>query len=194
MKLDIIGHPVWYWSTTLSSAQRNYSAAERKCLAVVWAVTTLRPYLERTHFIVHTDRQALRCLLNLTDGDTTGSLAQWRLRLSEYDFEVQYTKGTKNSLADALSRVPTEGGTTATIDEGIPCLVISEGSSPHTEVIATTDRPLLNPIELDEFIEEQHQDSLCIQRRVEMDQNSGSAFHLDGRGLLGRSSKIDGSF
>ena len=187
-------NPVGYWSRTLSSAERNYSAAERECLAVVWAVMTPRPYLERTHFIVHTDHEALRWLLNLNDGDTTGRLARWRLRLSKYDFEVQYKKGTKNSVADALSRVPTEEGTTAPIDEEIPYLVIIEWSSSHTEVIATTDRPLLNPIELEEFIEEKHQDSLCIQRRAEMDQNSGSAFHLDGRGLLGRSSKIDGSF
>ena len=81
-------HPAGYWSRTLSSAERNYSAAERECRAAVWAVTTLRPYLERTRFIVHTDHKALRWLLNLTDGDTTGSLARWRLRLSEYDFEV----------------------------------------------------------------------------------------------------------
>ena len=55
-------HLVGYWSRTLSSAELNYSAAGRECLAVVWEVTTLRPYLERTHFIVHTVHQALRWL------------------------------------------------------------------------------------------------------------------------------------
>ena len=175
-------HPVGYCSRTLSSAKRNYSAAERECLAVFLAVTTLRPYLERTRFIVHTDYQALRWLLNLTEGDTTGRLARWRLRLSEYDLEVQYKKGTKNSLADALSRVPTQRGMTVTINEEIPCLTISEGRSPHTEVFVTTDQPFLKPIELKEFKEEQQNDSLCIQRRVEMDQTSGSAFQFDERG------------
>ena len=37
---------VGYFSKTLTKEQRNYSASERECYAVVWGVLTLRPYLE----------------------------------------------------------------------------------------------------------------------------------------------------
>ena len=39
--------PVGYWYKTLNDAERNYFATERECFAVVWAITTLRPYIRR---------------------------------------------------------------------------------------------------------------------------------------------------
>ena len=44
--------PAGYWSYSLNDSEGNYSATERECFAVVWAVRTLRPYVEGTKFTV----------------------------------------------------------------------------------------------------------------------------------------------
>jgi len=99
--------PVGYWSRTLTAPERNYSTTERECLAVVWAVLLLRPYLDGVRFTVRTDHSALRWILNLND--TTARLTRWRLRLMEFEFEVVHRKGIKHQAADALSRLETSG-------------------------------------------------------------------------------------
>ena len=95
--------PVGYWSYSLKDNERNYSATERECFAVVWAVRTLRPYVEGTRFTVRTDHDALRWLMSLTD--SSGRLTRWRLRLAEYDFTIQYCPGRVHQVPDALSRL-----------------------------------------------------------------------------------------
>ena len=58
---------VGFYSKTLTKEQRNYSATERECYAVIWAVITLRPYLEGTEFKVRSDHNALKWMLTLND-------------------------------------------------------------------------------------------------------------------------------
>ena len=86
-------HPLGYWSRTLNPAEKNYTTTEKECLAVVWGCQILRPYLEGSHFRIYTDHQPLKWLLGITD--TSGRLARWRLRLSEFDYSVDYKKDIK---------------------------------------------------------------------------------------------------
>ncbi|XP_036143394.1 uncharacterized protein K02A2.6-like [Monomorium pharaonis] len=91
-----------YASRTLNSAERNYSATELECLAVVWGIRRMRCYLEGYRFKVITDHQSLRWLSHIDS--PTGRLGRWAFELQQYNFEIQYRKGTLNRVADALSR------------------------------------------------------------------------------------------
>jgi len=93
-----------YASRTLNGAEKNYSATELECLAVVWGIRHFRGYIEGYEFTVITDHQALRWLQKLES--PTGRLGRWMLELQQYSFEVKYRRGKLNRVADALSRLP----------------------------------------------------------------------------------------
>lgn len=54
-----------YASRTLNAAERNYSATELECLAIIWGIRRMRSYLEGYGFTVITDHQALKWLRNM---------------------------------------------------------------------------------------------------------------------------------
>ena len=94
---------IYYASKTLSYAEQNYSTIERELLAIVFAVEKFRYNLMGNKFTIETDHNPLTYLNNLTLASSR--LTRWRLKLSNYDFEIKYKKGNKNGNADALSRI-----------------------------------------------------------------------------------------
>ena len=74
-------HPIVYISRVLSDAEKNYSATERECLVLVWAIKKFRPYLEGYNFIAITDHSSLKWLNN--SKEPTGRLARWAIELQQ---------------------------------------------------------------------------------------------------------------
>ncbi|CDF38306.1 unnamed protein product [Chondrus crispus] len=200
--------PIGYWSRALTNAERNYTTIEKECLAVVWSILTLRPYLYGSAFNLRTDHEAVRWVLNLAD--SSGRLARWRLRLAEYNYEVQYRPGVKHQLADGVSRLRTDGGDTTPVDDEVSCFVVQsqEGSASllgkvHWDL--TQDRPdgfyvlAVTPEERDvssisvaNFLREQADDAFC-RAAADTVGEPNSKFDVDRYGFLVRKSPLDGT-
>ena len=96
-------HPVVYISRVLTAQEQNYSATERECLALLWAIKRLRPFLEGYKFTAITKHSSLKWLSNLKEPN--GWLARWALELQQWNFDVIYRKVSLNHVSDALSRI-----------------------------------------------------------------------------------------
>lgn len=89
-------------SRSLTNSERKYSATEKECLAIIFAVEKFRMYIEGTKFTVITDHYSLLWLKELKN--PTARLARWALKLDEYDMQIVHRKGKANIVPDALSR------------------------------------------------------------------------------------------
>lgn len=99
---DLGERVICYLSRSLTKQERKYTTTERECLAVLWSIERLRPYVEGTHFTVVTDHWSLCWLNNLKD--PTGRLARWAIRLQQYSFDLVHRKGKEHVVPDMLSR------------------------------------------------------------------------------------------
>ncbi|UYV63012.1 hypothetical protein LAZ67_2002847 [Cordylochernes scorpioides] len=95
-------HPVQYFSRALRAHERNYTVSELECLAIVESVDKFRIYLTGIKFTIYTDHQALQWLKTIKN--PSGRLFRWSLRLSTYNYEIHYLKGSQQYEADLLSR------------------------------------------------------------------------------------------
>jgi hypothetical protein len=80
--------PVCFSSKTVDRAQQQYTTTERECLAVVWATETNRTLLLGNPFTLEVDHTALKHLL--AHKASIGKLAQWSLKLQEFDMVVTF--------------------------------------------------------------------------------------------------------
>lgn len=95
-------HPVAYASRKLIPAERNYTAAERETLAVLYALKTWRMYLFE-HFDVMTDNMAVLYLRSKPS--ISKREARWVEFFADYNFTIHHRAG-KSNIADPLSRRP----------------------------------------------------------------------------------------
>ena len=95
-------HPVAYFSNTLQTSQRKWSAYSKEAYALVLALRHWKVYLTGTHFIIRSDHNPLVTLRKTKD--PRGKFGRWLTELEELSFEIHYKPGKINTVPDALSR------------------------------------------------------------------------------------------
>ena len=96
------GRPVAFTSRKLKDYEKNYATHDLELLAVIHALKLWRHYLLGQKFSLSTDHRSLKWIL--TQPDLNMRQQRWIEVLAKYDFDINYTKGKDNQVADALSR------------------------------------------------------------------------------------------
>ena len=100
--LNQFGKVVAYASRQLKPHERRYPTHDLELAAVVFALKIWRHYLLGERFELYTDHKSLKYLFSQKELNLRQQ--RWIEFLSSYDFEIQYTPGKGNVVADALSR------------------------------------------------------------------------------------------
>ncbi|XP_058449085.1 uncharacterized protein K02A2.6-like [Malaya genurostris] len=96
-------------SKALTDTEKRCAQNQREALATVWAVEHFSFFLLGRHFTLRTDAQGVTFILNRSRENSKRALTRadgWALRLSPYDYNVEYIRGRDN-IADPPSRLYT---------------------------------------------------------------------------------------
>ena len=100
--LNDVPFPVAYASRKLLDRERNYSAIERECLAIIFGVHRFQYYLLGKEFILEVDHKPLIYMNKAKSSNSR--LVRWSLSLQSFRFRVVHIAGADNVGADLLSR------------------------------------------------------------------------------------------
>lgn len=99
-------YPISYYSRKTTRDEAKYHSYELEALAIVSALERFRVYLIGICFIIKTDCNSLKLLADKRD--LSPRIGRWFMKLSEYQYKIEYLKGDQNVIADALSRNPVD--------------------------------------------------------------------------------------
>lgn len=95
-------HPIAYFSKALGPRHLQLSTYEKELIAIVAAIQKWKNYLLLKTFVIKTDHQALKHILEQKECNPT--LQKWLSKLIGLQYSVLYQQGKENVVADALSR------------------------------------------------------------------------------------------
>ena len=96
--------PILYDSFTFTPAERRYGTYKRELLSIVRFVQKYDYMLSNPHIssVIHTDHKPLTHFQNSDFHD--GIYARWATRLREVNVVLEHISGSRNTVADGLSR------------------------------------------------------------------------------------------
>ena len=96
--------PVAFTSNSLSSTEQHYSQLEKECLAICNTFGKFDHWLfGKSHITVHTDHQPLETIYKKPFDKSPARLQRMLMKLQQYQFNLEYKKGTSLHIADTLS-------------------------------------------------------------------------------------------
>ena len=110
-KLDNKEHIIAYTSKHWNSAQQKYSTIKKEVLAIVLCISKFQSDLLNQKFLIRVDCKSAKDILQKDVKNLASKqiFARWQAILSVFDFEIEYIKGTSNSLPDYLTREYLQG-------------------------------------------------------------------------------------
>ena len=104
---------IGFFSKALSKHQLNWSTIEKEAYAIIASIKYWDYLLSGRNFLLQTDHKNLIYISETS----APKVIRWKLALQEYSFQIEHIEGSKNILADFLSRVPTETSIFELIEE-----------------------------------------------------------------------------
>lgn len=114
-KTNIIGT----FSRSLNKHEKNYNVNRKEMLAVIDAVRYFSDILRWRDFVVVTDNQTTKAMLDLKKSTDNRTLNEWNGLMMFYDYDMEKIKGEYNWFADLFSRTPYGSSDEGTIFEPV---------------------------------------------------------------------------
>jgi len=184
--------PVAHISRRRTTNELFHGVTEKECLAVVWASPKILPYLEGDRFLVRTDHDCLRWILNI-EGSGNPHLARWRLRLSELEFDVAYKPGMKHYQADSIARLESGASEETAFDAAVPVLATRASTVLGLDAANYVGGPTVRGIDRDTVLSTQAADGCCQEVLNALNAGRHIQFFEDPDGILRRRAAPDGA-
>lgn len=107
VSVDGASRIISFASKTLTPTEKRYPQTQREALAIVWATEHFNYFLLGRKFTIRTDALGVAFIFNRDRETTKRTMTRadgWGLRMSSYDFTIEFVKGSFN-IADPSSRL-----------------------------------------------------------------------------------------
>ncbi|KAF8746754.1 hypothetical protein RHS01_08828 [Rhizoctonia solani] len=144
-------HPIAYMSKSFLGAEANYDTHDKELLAIIKALEEWQIFLEATDkpIQVFTDHRNLEYWMQAQTFNRRH--AQWRIFLSDFNFEIHYRPGKQSGKPDALSRRSDYVDSPQEPEVMLPAEVFANSSETELEIVTKIreklkEDPSLEPI------------------------------------------------
>lgn len=105
--------PIAFYSMKLSKSQQKWSAYDRELFAIYSAIKKFKHMLEGRNFQIYTDQKPLIYAFKQNPHKCSPRQLRHLDFISQYSTDIRHVQGSKNTVADALSRIEIDYITTS---------------------------------------------------------------------------------